>query len=112
MNELLKKFNLKYEDLTSEEIATLDKWQQSLASRSITLPDIKDYINTMIEVLERELHGYDTPKTFTSFLFRGRRNRNLEARLMNYLMLRDFVTAPEKARVFVEKQLSQLSPKK
>lgn len=111
MHDLLKKFNLKYEDLTPDEINTLNKWQQQLVSKQISLNDIKDHLNVMIEVLERELHGYDTPKGFTDFLFRHKRNRNLEARLVNYLMLRDFVTAPDKAKAYIEKQLAQLSPK-
>lgn len=107
MDEILNKFGIKRETLNQEELATLEKWSKSLATQQITAHDIRTYIEAMIASLEKELFGYaDTPLTFASLFFRKRKERFAQARLHNYVLLRDFLTAPEKARSFVEKQIS------
>lgn len=106
MDELLNKFNIDRKTLTTEELQTLDKWAKALSTQQLGITDVKGYIATMIEALERELTGHDNPPmTFANLFFRGRRERHLKARLYNYVMLRDFLTAPERARSYVEKQL-------
>lgn len=113
MNELLAKYNINRNSLTTDELITLEKWAKAITGKQISVYDVSQYINSMIEKLEMELHGYDTkPMTFANLFFSRRRNRHLEARLMNYVMLRDFLTAPERARSYVEKQLESFAPKK
>lgn len=109
MNELLAKLGLDFNSLNREELETLDRWSKSLAVHQLTLEDIKTYVSGMITSLERELYGNDTPKSFTAFIFRRKRNRSLQARLYNYILLRDFLTAPDRARSYVEKQMKNLS---
>lgn len=109
MHELLAKFNLKFEDLTPDEVATLDKWAQALNSQEYTSRDILGYIESMIFSVEEEITSNNSPKHFTELIFRKHRKRHLEARLQNYIHLRNFLTAPEKAKAYVEAQLKNLS---
>lgn len=111
MDELLTKVGLKREDLNAEELETLKRWSHSMSTKQVGVKDVQDYLNAMITAVEKELAGYDYPQNFTAFLFRGRRERALKARLYNYLMLRDFMTAPERAKVFLDKQIASLAQK-
>ena len=108
MEELFVKFGIKREDMNAQELETLERWAQSLSQSQVTIPDLKNYLNEMITALERELTGHDYPKGFVELLFRKKRLRHLKARLHNYILLRDFLVAPEKARSYVEKHLSNL----
>jgi hypothetical protein len=112
INDLLAKYNLKYSELMPEEVATLEKWSKGLASHQITLPDIKEHIGTMIDTIEREITGYESPPNFVAWFYRRKRMRHLHARLANLIVLRDFCSAPEKAQAFVEKQLAQMADQK
>lgn len=106
MDDLLKKFNIDRNTLTADEIATLDRWAKALSTAQLSVQDVKQYLAQMIESVERELTGFENPPlTFASLFFRSRREVHLKARLHNYVLLRDFLTAPERARSYVEKQL-------
>lgn len=112
MDELLNRFGISRETLNEEERNTLDKWSKSLQTQQMTLHDVKNHLDAMINSLEKELFGYaDAPLTFASLFFRKRKERFAQARLHNYMLLRDFIEAPEKARSFVEKQLSAMVKK-
>lgn len=107
MDEILEKFGIKRETLNASEVETLDKWAKALSVQQLNIHDVKNHIQSMIEVLEKELFGHnDAPLTFASLFFRKRKERFAQARLHNYVLLRDFLTAPEKARSYVEKQVS------
>ena len=106
MEEILRKFNIDRESLNSVEMETLEKWSKALSQNVLHVHDIKNYIDTMITSLERDLFSDEAPMTFANLFFRKSRKRNQEARLKNYVLLRDFLTAPERARSIVEKQLS------
>lgn len=108
MDELLIKLGLDRDSLNHEEIETLDRWAKALSVNQITPVDVKNYVNDMISALERDLFSHDTPKSFVAFIFRKKRNRFQEARLYNYILLRDFLTAPDKARSYVEKHINNL----
>lgn len=110
MDKLLEKFNIDRETLNHAELQTLDEWAAKLKSHELTLNDVKQYIRSMMDVIVRELAGEEYPKTFTQKLFRKRRETHLKARLFNYTLLHDFLTAPEKARSYVEKHISSLKP--
>ncbi len=111
MDELLQKFKIDRKTLTVDELATLDKWAKALSTTQLNVADVKQYLASMIESIERELTGHENPPmTFANLVFRGRRERHLKARLENYVLLRDFLTAPERARSYVEKQLGGFNP--
>lgn len=93
------KFNLKYEDLNPLEKETLSQWYQSLEKSELTVPRIKDYLENLIKAVENELAAYNLPKNQDLFL---------KARLKNYLMLHDFLSAPDKARKYIEESLNNL----
>ena len=110
MKTLLQKFKIDRSTLTSDELATLDRWAKALNGAQVSVTDVKSYIDAMIVSLERELTGHENPPmTFANLFFRKRRERHLKARLENYILLRDFLTAPERARSYVEKQLGGFS---
>jgi len=109
IDDLLKKFGVDRSTLTSVELDTLDTWAKALQAKRLQPEDITGYVNAMIDSISRELTGYEEPKSITSFLFRRKRHRSLEARLYNYIMLRDFLTSPEKAKKYVESQLKNLA---
>lgn len=111
MEDLLRKFNLTRDDLTPQEQETLQQWSDMLSQKQLKLEDVKKYVNGMIESIEREMTGYESPNALVNLVFSKRRDRHLRARLRNYLLLRDFLTSPEKARSYVEKSLSGLASK-
>tara|TARA_R100001086_G_C11848145_1_gene260665 strand:+ start:9184 stop:9531 length:348 start_codon:yes stop_codon:yes gene_type:complete len=112
IKDLLAKYGLQYQDLSDEEIGTLRKWSEAFSQKTLTLPDIKNHINTMIDSIEREITGYESPPNFVAWFYRKRRMRQLHARLANLIVLRDFCSAPERAQEYVEKQLAQMANQK
>lgn len=106
--ELLARFQLDKDKLSSDEIRTLDTWAKSLSVQKLTLAEVGEYVSQMVESVERELTGYGVPETLVGYLFRRSRRRHLEARLHNLLMLRDFLTRPDRAVKFVEKRMQAL----
>jgi hypothetical protein len=109
IDDLLKKFNIDRSTLTSVEMDTLSSWAEALRQKRLMPDDVLAYVNSMIESLERELCGYEQPKGLVGVLFRGKRHRHIEARLLNYLMLRDFLSSPERAQKYIEGQLKNLT---
>lgn len=99
LNHLLDRFNVKYEDLNPLEKETLNQWYQSLERTELTLEKVKDYLGNLIKAVEAELAVYDLPKNQDLFL---------KARLKNYLMLHDFLSAPDKARKYIEESLNNI----
>src|SRR5258708_4478488 len=99
LSSLLDKFGVKYEDLTIAEKETLQQWTTALASKELTLENVKDHIRTLIEAVERELANYNLQKDQDLFL---------KARLKNYLMISDFLTGPDKAKKYIEQSLSNI----
>lgn len=99
ISDLLAKYNLKYEDLNSAEQETLKGWLEELASREITLDDVKNYIHEMITGVETELSEYD---------LNWKKDIFLKSRLRNYLLLLAFLESPEKAKQALEKQIKNI----
>jgi hypothetical protein len=101
LSQLLDKFGVKYEDLTTAEKDTLQEWTKALASKELTLVDVKDHIRSLIEAVERELATYNLKRDQDLFL---------KARLKNYLMISDFLTGPDKAKKYIEQSLQNIKP--
>lgn len=111
MDEILSKFNLKFEDLTQVERDTFSGWMQSLSQRSISVEKIRDYIQSMREAVSQEL--IDEPEFNYIFIFKvpNRKQILLKARLKNYLLLEAMLSTPEKAKKAIEQQLAAIVPK-
>lgn len=108
MSNLLDKFSIKYEDLNTAEKETFQEWQKALDSKQITLEDVKDYIRSLIEAVEKEISEVKETTSFWTFLYGWKKDFYLKARLKNYLILYDFLSAPEKARKHIEKSLTNM----
>jgi len=108
MDDILKKFNLKMDDLSSAERDILFGWVEALQQNKMTVSKVKDYITSMKVALEEKLA--DEPEFVRVFIF-SVPNRNqifMKARLRNYIMLEAFLESPEKAKIAVEKAVANI----
>ena len=96
MDEILKKYGLKYEDLNATEKETLNTWLTALKQGQLTLDKIKDYISAMRDSVETEL---------TKIGHESKQDIFLKARLRNYMLLEGFLSTPERAEKMMEKSL-------
>ena len=99
MDEILKKYGLKYKDLNATEKETLNTWLTALKQGQLTLDKIKDYISAMRDSVESEL---------TKIGHENKQDIFLKARLRNYMLLEGFLSTPERAEKMMEKSLSGL----
>lgn len=97
--DFLTKHDIKYEDLNPAERETLSQWYKTLESKTLSVVDVRDHVTNLIHAVENELADYKLPKE---------QDLLLKARLKNYLMLYDFLTAPEKARKYIEQSLKNI----
>jgi hypothetical protein len=97
MDEILKKYGLKYEDLNATEKETLNTWLVALQQGQLTIDKIKDYLKTMRDGVEQEL---------TKIGHENKQDIFLKARLRNYMLLEAFLETPERAQKMIEKSLS------
>ena len=102
MDELLKRFNLKYDDLTSLERETLNSWLEALDKNQITLEGVKAYVSSMRDSVEQEL---------TQTGHNSKQDIFLKARLRNYLLLEAYLSTPEKAKKALEKSIAGIAGK-
>lgn len=99
IDEILKKFSLKYEDLNQAEKDTLNVWISSLQNKQLTPEKIKDYIVTMRYSVEQELVKTD---------INSKQDLFLKARLKNYMLLEALLTSPGRAKEQLEQALSSI----
>ena len=97
MDEILKKYGLKYEDLNPIKRETLNTWINALQQGQLSIEKIKDYIQIMRDSVEQEL---------TKIGHESKQDIFLKARLRNYMLLEGFLTTPERAKKMMEKSLS------
>jgi hypothetical protein len=97
MDEILQRYGLKYEDLTSAERDQLHVWMEDLQKNELTLQKVKTYVAAMRDSVEIEL---------TKTGHESKQDLLLKARLRNYMLLEAFLTAPEKAKQAIERSLS------
>lgn len=107
--QLLEKHNLKYEDLNAAERETLDQWRKGLETNQLTVEGIKDHVAGLIEAVQKDLMELKESTSLWTALFGWKRDFYLKARLKNYIMLYDFLSAPDKARKYLEQSLNQLT---
>jgi hypothetical protein len=97
MDEILQKFGLKFEDLSSAERDTLNQWIQSLGKNTLSVEMIRGYISNMKASVEDELTKTD---------LKTKQDIYLKARLRNYMLLEAFLSTPTKAKEAMEQALA------
>jgi len=97
IDEILKKFGLKYEELKAEEKETLYSWMEALNKSKLTLETVKTYIASMRDAVEQEL---------TKTGHNSKQDLFLKARLRNYMLLEAFLSTPEKAKQALERAMA------
>lgn len=97
LDRILEKFNVKYEDISSDERETLNTWVEAIQKSKLTPQKVREFIVTMREAVERELTKTDHNTKQDIFL---------KARLRNYLVIEGFLTSPEKAEQQLELAIS------
>lgn len=102
---MLKSAGMDPASLNQEELKTLQEWAEMYKSKTLSLSDIKDFLNQIIESIERELTGVKPPENFVSLLFRKKRETHLKARLYNAIVLRDFINQPDKILANIERSI-------
>lgn len=102
LDEILHRFNLKYEDLTKAEQETLSGWLVALQNNAVTTEGVRMYFAQMRRSVEDELTKHNLSKEQDLFL---------KARLRNYMLVEDFLTGPEKAKAALEKALENIKRK-
>ena len=99
IDELLKKYNLKYEELTPDERTTFNTMLDALQQNVLTIEKLRDFISSMKYAVEQEL-----VKTGTN----TRQDFFLKARLKNYMLLEAFLLTPVKAKKALDQSLSNI----
>lgn len=106
VDELLKKYGVKYEDLTPAELETFNVMVSALQQTQLTVETIKESIQVAKSSVEQEIA--QTPSNFFMWLFGWKREFVLKARLKNYLLLEQLLTSPEKAKKALEQSLKNI----
>lgn len=123
IDELLKKRNLKFEELDADEQETLNTWLGAFNNSQISINDIRNYIGKMRESVSRSLTEIDeTPNDWLTILcflipllgivrkwYLDQKRVMLTARLRNYILLEAFLLSPEKAKQAIEKAISGMT---
>lgn len=113
INDILEKFNLKYEDLNSVERETLNTWLEALSKSKLTLENVKTHLASMRDAVEQELTKESMKRpSFWAFLFNFRKDNLLKARLRNYMLLEAFLSTPERAKQALERAMTGIASKK
>ncbi|KKR30732.1 MAG: hypothetical protein UT62_C0008G0007 [Parcubacteria group bacterium GW2011_GWC1_39_8] len=99
IDELLKKYGLKYEELTPDERTTFHTMLDAIEQKQLTIEKIKDFIVNMKYSVEQELVKTETNTKQDFFL---------KARLKNYMLFEAFLLSPEKAKKALEQSLSNV----
>jgi len=103
IEEILKKYNLKYEDLKPVEKETLNTWLDALKQGQLTIDKVRDYIRTMRDSVEHELTKSSVGNKDDLFL---------KARLRNLMLLEAFLSTPEKAKQAINRALAGIANNK
>ena len=111
ITQFLEERGIKYEQLNSAERETLEKWSKAWQDNEVSTEKIRDFLATLIEGVQKELTDLKESTSFWSWLSNRKKDIFLKARLKNYLMLKDFVTGPERARKFIEENLKNINNK-
>lgn len=119
VDDILKKFGLKYEELEKEEIESLNERLNQVNAVQLSVPMVQDYVTKMRESVSHSLMDIqETPNTWLSLAclfipfvgiirkwYLDQKRVYLTARLRNYMLLEAFLSAPDKLQQNLEKNL-------
>ena len=94
--------------MNAAERETFQKWQATLETSQLTVEGVKDHVEALIESVERDLTELKEMTSFWTWIYGWKQDFYLKARLKNYLMLYDFLTAPDRARKYIEQSLTNI----
>ena len=103
LTEILEKLSKQYgkkivwEDLDADEKRTFQQWE-SVLNKAVTVEDIRNFIASQIDQIEREWVNADNS---------DKKDAVLKARLTNYKMLLAFIAGPERAREYLESEIKR-----
>lgn len=100
IDKILEKYNLKYEDLGSDEKETIHSWMSRLQEGQMSLEKVRDYIESMKMSVESEL---------TSVSHNSKQDIFLKARLRNYILLEALLSNPEKAQAQLDRMIASFT---
>lgn len=115
IDDILKRYDLKFEDLSADERETLFTWLRVLGEGKITIESIRTYIASMKEAVEKELTDYPEETIIKIWFIKIRiaKNRDkeliLKARLRNYMLLEAFLSTPERAKQALERTIEGIA---
>lgn len=107
-DQILSKYNLKYEDLTTSEKETLTSWVSTLNKNELTMDKVRDFISNMRDGVSHELENEPEYIWVFIFKFENRRQILLKARLRNYRLILAMLASPEKAQRALHEALSNI----
>lgn len=115
VDDILEKYDLKFEDLDSEELEVYKSWQKALEGNTLTLEDVRHYVNQLRDSVSAKLAESVVSKKLIKFwLFSitvrsgGDQDDYLKARLKNLMLLDAMLSSPERAKRMIEKQISTM----
>ena len=119
VDDILEKYDLKFEDLDSEELEVYKSWQKALEGNTLTLEDVRHYVNQLRDSVSAKLAESVVSKKLIKFwLFSitvksgGDQDDYLKARLKNLMLLDAMLSSPERAKRMIEKQISAMRASK
>ena len=108
MDEILKALGITWNDISTAEADTLERWVKDIDTQSLTLERVQTYLAVMRESVSRELAEECEPG-FLHFLgIKHNKNPYLKARLMNYILLEQVLSSPARAKAELQRQLLYL----
>jgi hypothetical protein len=108
---LLENYGLSYKDFRGDEKEELIRMVSQTEAQNITLNDFLEHLTKLIAVVEDELTSYE-PKTILELLWRKKRRNALDARLRCYVLMRNFIVAPIKAREAISRAIEKVAESK
>ena len=111
MDDILKKFGVKFEDLNTVERDTLLGWVEAMNQNKLTLSTVKEYISRMKDSVAEQLADEPEFERVLIFSFPNRKQILLKARLRNYILFESLLESPERAKKAVEKAVANIKTK-
>lgn len=122
IDEILTKFDLKYEDLSDSEHATLNGWLSVLQSNQLDIEAVKRFVHALKGSIEDQLVAIkETPQDWVSIVslfipfyglikkwYQDQNRLGLEMRLRNIILIESFLESPAKAKEALQRQIASL----
>lgn len=99
LNKILVKRGLRLEELDPEEQKTFEEWQAVLVKDELTVPDIKNFLQSQVDVIEGKWVDLNLEQS---------KKAELIPYHTVYKLLLKVIDSPKEARSALEKNLTQL----